>query len=415
MLLETDSRPPSLPFWSRTFSSLRYRDYRLYWFGSCAEHTGQMMEMMASAWLMMELTGSPFYLGLLTFCRIAPLFFSAFLGGVVADRFDRRKLLLGSFLGGSVVSTALLVLARTGTIAPWHLLLAAVLNSAIKGINHPARDALIPNLTPKHEWMNAIALDTISTRAATILSAPLAGGFIATFGTAPLFGINTVGLLLAYVWLTRVNVPAAHARTGEHGAWRNLSKGLRYAGANGLITCLILVFALREFQNEMSGTFLPFFADNILHSGPTGFGYLHMAQGIGGAAGLFGIATLGNYRYKGRLIIFSGILVGLLLIAFSVSQALLLSFVLLTAANGFATVFENVGRTALQGIIPDEMRGRVMSLREVIRGFVGSWAAYGLGLGGEYLGVVTIPMFLGIFIMLCVFSMYLFLPSFRKL
>jgi hypothetical protein len=175
------------------------------------------------------------------------------------------------------------------------------------------------------------------------------------------------------------------------------------------------VFALREFQSEMSHTFLPFFADSILHSGPTGFGYLNMAQGIGGAVGLFGIATLGNYKYKGRLIIFSGILVGLLLVAFSVSQALLLSFLLLTAANGFGTIFENVGRTALQSIVPDEMRGRVMSLREVIRGFVGSWVSYGLGLGGEYLGVVPTSMFLGFFIMLCVFSMFLLMPSFRKL
>jgi Na+/melibiose symporter-like transporter len=274
---------------------------------------------------------------------------------------------------------------------------------------------MIPNLTPKHEWMNSIALDTISVRTAGILSAPLAGSFIAYFGTAPLFGISTVGLLLAIFWLMRIHVLATHAGAKKHGAWQNLSRGLKYVAANGLIVCLVLVFALREFQSEMGSTFLPFFADSILHSGPTGFGYLNMAQGIGGAVGLFGIATLGNYKYKGRLIIFSGILVGLLLVAFSISQALLLSFLLLTAANGFGTVFENVGRTALQGIIPDEMRGRVMSLREVIRGFVGSWVSYGLGLGGEYLGVVPTSMFLGFFIMLCVFSMYLLLPSFRKL
>jgi len=413
--LEHNPRNNPSSFWSRTFSSLQYRDYRLYWFGSCTEHTGQQMEIMASAWLLMELTRSPFYLGLLTFCRIAPLFFFALLGGVVADRIDRRKVLLCCFMGSAVVSTALLVLARTGTIVPWHLLLAAVLNSAIKGINHPARDAMIPNLTPKHEWMNSIALDTISVRTAGILSAPLAGSFIAYFGTAPLFGISTVGLLLAIFWLMRIHVLATHAGAKKHGAWQNLSRGLKYVAANGLIVCLVLVFALREFQSEMGSTFLPFFADSILHSGPTGFGYLNMAQGIGGAVGLFGIATLGNYKYKGRLIIFSGILVGLLLVAFSISQALLLSFLLLTAANGFGTVFENVGRTALQGIIPDEMRGRVMSLREVIRGFVGSWVSYGLGLGGEYLGVVPTSMFLGFFIMLCVFSMYLLLPSFRKL
>jgi Na+/melibiose symporter-like transporter len=274
---------------------------------------------------------------------------------------------------------------------------------------------MIPNLTPKHEWMNSIALDTISVRAASILSAPLAGSFIAFFGTAPLFGISTVGLLMAFFWLMRIHVPANNAVAKKHGSWQNLSRGLKYVATNGLILCLVLVFALREFQHEMSSTFLPFFADSILNSGPTGFGYLNMAQGIGGAVGLFGIATLGNFKYKGRLIIFSGILVGLLLVAFSLSQVLFLSFLLLTAANGFGTVFENVGRTALQSIVPDEMRGRVMSLREVIRGAVGSFVSYGLGLGGEYLGVVPTSMFLGIFIMLCVFSMYWLLPSFRKL
>jgi len=415
--LEHNSPTGPSSFWSRTFSSLRYRNYRLYWFGSCTEHTGQQMEIMASAWLMMELTNSPLYLGLLTFCRIVPLFFFALLGGVVADRLDRRRVLLGCFLGSTGVSTALLLLARTGAIVPWHLLLAAVVNAAIKGINHPARDAMIPNLTPKHEWMNAIALDTISVRASSILGAPLAGGFIAAFGTAPLFGVSAVGLLLASFWLMRTDITVVKAGAGkqEQGAWQNLSSGLHYVAANGLIVCLVLVFALREFQTEMSSTFLPFFADHILQSGPMGFGYLNMAQGIGGTAGLFGLATLGNYKYKGRLIIISGMLVGILLIAFSLSQALLLSFILLTAANGFGTVFENVGRTALQGIIPDEMRGRVMSLREVIRGFVGAWVSYGLGLGGEYLGVVTASLFLGLFIVLAVFSMYLFMPAFRKL
>jgi len=411
--LENNSHSERLSFWRRTFSSLRYRDYRLYWYGSCTEHMGQQMETMASAWLMMELTNSPFYLGLLTFCKIAPLFFFALLGGVVADRWDRRKLLINSFWASAVVSTALLILARTGLIAPWHLLLSAALTSAIVGINHPARDALIPHLTPKEEWMNAIALDTISVRTASILSALLAGNIIAFFGTTPLFGIRTIGVLLAAFWLVRADIPPTSAR--KHGAWQNLSHGLKYAAANGLIISLVLIFALREFQHEMSSTFLPFFADGILHSGATGFGYLNMASGIGGVAGLFGVATLGNYKYKGNLIIFSGLLMGLLLMAFSVSQSLVLSLFLLMAANVFGTVFENVGRSALQIIVPDAMRGRIMSLREVVRGFVGAWVSYGLGLGGEYLGVVITSLLLGLFIMLCVIAIYVLMPSFRKI
>ena len=415
MIDHPDPQGKPVTFWNRTFSSLKYRNFRLVWLGSCTEHIGQQMETLASAWLMKELTQSPYYLGLLALSRITPLFFFALVGGVVADRFDRRKLLLACFMVSGAVSLVLLILARTGTIAPWHLLVAGVMTSAVIGFNHPARDALIPNLTPKHEWMNAIALDTISVRTAAILSAPLAGSFIAAYGTAPLFGVRTLGMLLAAWWLIKVKVPATPASERKQGVWDRLSSGLRYSLTSGLIMALLMVFALREFQQEMSTIFFPFFADNILHSGPMGFGYLNMAQGIGGVVGLFGIATLGNFKYKGWLITATGILTGLFLIGFSFSQVLILSVALLIVANGFGTAFENVARTAIQTIVPNEMRGRVMSMREVVRGFFGTWVAYGLGLGGEYLGVVTASMFLGLFIIICLILIVSLIPSFRKL
>ncbi len=376
---------------------------------------GQHMETMAIAWLMKELTGSPYYLGLLAVCKMAPLFFFALIGGVVADRVDRRKLLLICFLGSAFVSIALLVLAQRGMIAPWHLLAAGVLTSANLGFNHPARDSLIPNLIPKDQWMNSIALDTISVRMAAIISALIAGNSISFFGTTPLFGFRAVGMLLAFQWLMMMNIPSAPARAKRQGTWDNLSRGLRYATTHSLIMALVLVFALREFQTELSSVFLPFFADNILHAGATGFGYLSMAQGVGALAGLFGVATLGNFRYKGKLITGAGILMGLLLVAFSLSHILILSTLLLIFANGVGVTCENVARTALQTVVPDEMRGRVMSLREVVRGLFGTWVSYGLGLGGEYLGVVPASMLLGIFIILCVLFIALFLPSFRKL
>jgi hypothetical protein len=165
----------------------------------------------------------------------------------------------------------------------------------------------------------------------------------------------------------------------------------------------------------MSSVFLPFFAEDILRSGSTGFGYLNMAQSVGATVGLFGITTLGNFRYKGRLIIGAGISMGFLLLVFPLSQWLPLSLLLLFGVNAAGTVFENVSRTALQTIVPDEMRGRVMSLREVVRGLFGSWVSYGLGVGGEYLGVVTASLFLGVFVIVSVSLMAFLLPSFRKL
>ena len=405
----------ALPFWTRTFSSLRYRDYRLFWLGSCTEHVGQHMETMASAWLMMELTHSPYYLGLLSVFKVVPLFFSGLVGGVVADRVDRRKLLVYCLLGSGSISIMLLVLAQTGAIAFWHLLVSGALTSAFLGFNHPARDSIIPNLTPKHEWMNAIALDTISVRTSAIIGAPIAGILISSFGTTPVFGFRAIGMLLASWWLMMANVPPNPTGSGKKGAWHTMGKGLKYATANGLIMALVLVFALREFQTEMSSVFLPFFADTILHVGATGFGYLNMAQGVGGVAGLFALATLGNFRHKGWLILVTGALVGIFLIGFSLSSALILSILFLTVANGFGIAFENVSRTALQTIVPNEMRGRVMSLREVVRGLFGTWVSYGLGVGGEYLGVVTASMLLGILIIVCVVSIALILPSFRRL
>jgi MFS family permease len=415
MVDDTNFQSKNLPFWQRTFSSLRYRNFRLVWLGSCTEHMGQQMEAMAVAWLMKELTESPYYLGLLAVCRVAPLILFALLGGVVTDRVDRRKLLITCLLGGAFISIGLLILARAGSIASWHLLVATGLGAVLTGFNHPARAAIIPNLTPKEEWMNAIALDTISVRTATIIVAPITGYLIFWYGTTMLFGARALGMGLAVVWLLMAKVPPTPTGGKKHGTWSNLSKGLIYAATSGLIMSLVLVFALREFQTEMSSVFLPFFADDILRSGATGFGYLNMANGVGALVGLFGIATLGNFRYKGWLIIGAGIFTGLFLFAFPLSQWLVLSILLLFAVNAFGTVFENVSRTVLQTIVPDEMRGRVNSIREFVRGLFGTWVAYGLGLGGEYLGVVTASLFLGIFIIVSVSLMALLLPSFRKL
>lgn len=411
---QTPSQTKSLPFWQRTFSSLRYRNYRLVWLGSCTEHMGQHMETMAMAWLLKELTESPYYLGLLAVSKVAPLILFALLGGVVTDRVDRRKLLITCLLGAAFISIVLLVLVRTGAIAPWHIIVAGALGSVLTGFNHPARAAIIPNLTPKEEWMNATALDTISVRTASMITSPITGFLIFWFGTPILFGVRALGMGLAVLWLLMAKVPPTPTSSKKHGAWRNLSKGLIYATTNGLIMSLVLVFALREFQHEMSSVFLPFFSD-ILDSGATGFGFLNMAQGMGGLVGLFGIATLGNFKYKGRLIIGSGLLLGVFLLLFPLSEWLILSVFLLLGVNAFGTVFENVSRTALQTIVSDDMRGRIMSLREFVRGIFGTWVAYGLGLGGEYFGVVAASLCLGFFIIASVSLMAFLLPSFRKL
>ncbi len=387
----------------------------MLWFGSVTEHVGQFMETMAMAWLMKELTESPYYLGLLAAFRTAPLLLFALVGGVMTDRVDRRKMLISCLIGGAVISVMLLTLVYTGAIAPWHLLVAAALGAVLTGFNHPARAAIIPNVVPKEEWMNAIALDSLSVRTSIIFSAPIAGLIISLFGTTPLFGARALGMVLAVRWLLLARVPATPTGARKQAPWRNLGEGLKYAATSSLVTALLIVFALREFQFDMSQVFLPFFADDILGSGPLGFGYLQSALGVGGLLALFGIATLGNFKRKGWLIAIAGILSGLFLSAFALSPWLILSIVFLMIASICGTIFENVSRTALQTLVTDEMRGRVMSLREAVRGLFGPWIAYGLGLGGEYLGVTIAALFLGLFVTASISLLAFLFPSFRKL
>jgi len=415
MIDSVNVQPKPMTFWQRTFSSLRYRNFRLIWLGSCSEHMGQQMETMAIAWLMMEITHSPYYLGLLAVCKVAPLIIFALVGGILTDRVDRWKLLINCLIGGAIISIALLFLVQAGIIAPWHLLAATALGSVLTGMNHPARAAIIPNVTPKDEWMNAVAMDSISVRTASIITSPIAGFMIAGFGTASLFGARALGMGLAILWLLMAKAPPTPTSGKQHGSWYDMSKGLAYAATSGVIMSLVIVFALREFQTETSSVFMPFFADNVLHAGASGYGYLNMAQGLGGMVGLFGIATLGNFRYKGWLIIGSGIFSGVFLTLFPLSNWLILSIMLLFVVNAAGTIFENVSRTVLQTIVPDEMRGRVMSLREFTRGVFGTWIAFGLGLAGEYLGVVTASVLLGVFLMVSVSLLALLIPSFRKL
>ncbi|MDP2731435.1 MAG: MFS transporter [Dehalococcoidales bacterium] len=412
---ENSSQSKLWQLWQRTFSSLRYRDYRLIWLGSWAEHIGEMMENMAIAWLMMKLTGSPYYTGLLIVARTAPLLPFALAGGVVTDRVDRRKLLIFCLLGGASVSITLFILAFSGLIAWWHLLVAAGLSGMLTGFNHPARGAIVPNVVPRHELMNAIALDTISVRSAALIAAIAGGILISQFGTSVVFGARAIGVVVAIQWLFMAKVPATPVEASERTPWHNLGEGLKYTGTSALVSVLLGLFALRQFSQEMPEVFMPFFAADILQIGAIGFGFLKAALGLGSVVGLFTVASLGNFRYKGWLVIITGILMGLFISAFALSTWVLLSLAFLIVASTLGTVMENVSRAALQSIIPDQMRGRIMSLREAMRGVFSPVMAYGFGLGGERLGVVVALSSFGVFIIVCLSLMAFLIPSLRRL
>jgi MFS transporter, DHA1 family, staphyloferrin A biosynthesis exporter len=353
---------------SRTFVSLGYRDFRLVWLGSVTEHLGEWMELAALLWLVNDLTHSPLMLTVVGSCRFIPMVFFPVLGGMVADRMDRRRLLIGALLMAAVLSIILAVLVKTGTVAVWHIIILSLLGGVATSFNHPARQSMVPNLVKREHLLNAISLDSASVQASRFMATPIAGYLIAGFGVVPVFGARAVGNLLALGWLmfvkTELQPPAAANKTG----FRNVIDGLKYVRGDMLLLSLIPLYLIPWIAQNTSNNFLPIFARDILKIGASGYGFLQAAPGLGALASLIALAAMPFYRVNGSLLLATGGILGIALFLFAVSVWPILSLILLLLTGGMITTFMTVNTALIQSHVSDVMRGRVMSLREVANG-----------------------------------------------
>lgn len=376
----------------RSFTSIIiYRDYRLVWMGSWTEHLGEWMETTALLWLLNQMTHSPVMGTLMVTLRYLPMTVFAFIGGTVADRMNRRVLLISSLIFGAMLSTTLAVLVHTGLIRPWHILLNSALFGVYASFNHPARQTLLPNLVKREHYLNAITLDSASVTASRIIGAPLAGAIIAVAGTTPVLGLKAVGALLAVVWLSRVRVPPTPSEARKRSAVRNLAEGIQYVGQNKPVLTQVLLYLLPYFVTNSYTGLLPYYATDYLHIGPNLYGLLNAAPGAGALIATFILASFVDFRAKGLVLLLGGIAQGVGLILFALSPLYLLSLLLLVFIGGTNTVFMTLNNTIIQKMITDGVRGRVMSLREVSNGLgpAGSLVA------GSMAAAFSVPLALG--------------------
>ncbi|MFC1968733.1 MFS transporter [Chloroflexota bacterium] len=413
--------------WSRTFVSLRYRDFRLVWLGSLAEHVGEFMQLTALLWLMNQLTGSPLLLTLLTACRFMPMVFLSAIGGVAADRVNRRNLLIVALLGSICLSLALAILVFIDRVAWWHLIVIALLGGMAVSLNHPTRQAIVPNLVKREHLMNAVSLDSASVMGALMVAGPIAGYIIDNVGVSPTFGpraagflgvslvfaLRVVGVVITIWLLLLARIPSTPPGARRRAVWQNLGEGLKYVRQHTVVFALLALFLLPRLSGESLRSFLPQFAD-ILHVGATGYGLLMAAFGLGAFLGLIGVASLDDYKRKGMLLFVLGCILGLALIGFSVSPWLLLSLLFLVIAGGMAQTFTAVNATLIQRTIPDEVRGRVMSLREVAFG-LGPSGGLLFGVMAEYSGVSYTVGLMGIICFAIPLALAFLLPKVRGL
>lgn len=400
--------------WRRTFESLRYENYRWLWLGSCTEHIGEFMELGALLWLVNEISGSPFILTLVGASRFMPLVIFSPFGGVVSDRINRRNLLMAALFASAMLSIGLGILVVTGLIAIRHIIVVALLFGVTTSFNHPARAAIVPNLVDKKSLLNAVSLDTASVMAARVIAMPIAGTIIAVAGVVPIFFLRAIGALVAIFLLARVKIPLAKGETQKGNPWKNLVEGLRYVTGYGVVLTLVLLYLLPQFANQTYTNLLPIFAVNIFKTGALGYGYLQAAPGLGSVISLVFLASLGAGKNKGRLLFSAGMILGLALIFFGISSWFFLSLLLLIIIGGMATAFMALGTTLIQEVIPDRVRGRVMSLREISFGL---GPAFSLIFGeiAEQTGAPFAVVCLGMVCFLVPFALMLVLPGVRQL
>lgn len=342
--------------------------------GSFTEHMGEWMETTALLWLINQMTHSPFMGTLMVTLRYLPLVVFAYIGGIVADHVDRRLMLMSALAAGAALSMALAALVHFGVAEPWHLLVYSVITGIITCFNHPARQTLVPNLVKREHYLNAISMDNATVMSSRMLGAPLSGFVIGFAGTTPVLGLRAVGAIGAIIWLMQIHTPVTQSEAKKKTPFRNFAEGIRYVGEHKTILTQILLYLLPIFITNSYTGLLPYMSTDKLHVGADLYGIMQAAPGAGATIAILIVASLLDLRRKGLLLLLGGIAQGLFLIFFAFSPIYLLSVIFLFLIGGANTTFMALNNTLIQEMVPDKVRGRVMSLREV---------AFGLGPAGS--------------------------------
>jgi MFS family permease len=357
---ETPSTPRH-PVIGRAFAAFHYRDFRVLWFGAFTSTVGNWMQQVAQSWLVLELTNSSFYLGLDYFFGQLPILLLTLIGGVVADRHDRRYVLLGSQLVQMGTAFALAALIILNLVRVEYVLLLSFITGLGQAFGGPAYQALIPSLVQKKDLPNAIALNSIQFNLARVFGPLLAGATLAAFGSAACFGLNGLSFLVVILALLSMNIK--HVKPSDpKPMMQELKGGLRYAKGEPTIVALTILAALTTFLGLPLLTFLPVFARDIFQGDVNRFSQMMAYSGAGAVCGALVVAWLGRFHHMGRTLLIIQIAFGALITAFAMSRILWLSNVLLFFSGAALLMTFSMTSSLVQLIVPDHLRGRVMSI-----------------------------------------------------
>ena len=368
------------------YAALHYRNFTLLWVGLIVSNMGTWMQNVANGWLILQLTNSPLWLGFLGLSFAVPMIVIPPFAGAVVDRVHRVRLLFITQSMQLVTALALAALTWLGHIQAWHILLASFVGAALLAFDNPARQALIPDLVQPRDLLNALSLNSATYTGAALVGPALAGIMLEPLGAGTLFFINGVSFLAVIFALAAMRDVRTHSG-GEVGSLRKtLRAGLSYAWHSRLILALLGLSALSGIFGRSYQNLLPVFGRDIWNAGAEGYGLLLSAAGGGAVIGAFGLASLRQWTRQGAVMLISGFLFSLSLAAFAVSPSIWVGLILLFVTGITSTVLATIISTFIQFAVPNELRGRIMSLYTVTLIGLPSLGALGTGALAEWLG-----------------------------
>jgi len=398
------------------FRALRFRNYRLFFGGQLISLIGTWMQQIALTWLVYRLTNSAFLLGLVGFAGQLPMFLLGPLAGVIADRFNKQRIVIITQTLSMIQAGILAVLTLTGTIAVWHIMVLSVFLGLINAFDMPTRQSfLLEMIENKDELGNAIALNSSMFNGARLVGPAIAGLVIAAIGEGLCFFLNAVSYIAVIIALLAMKLPPRHHHQKKsRGMMVEFKEGFRYVIGFSTIRNILLLIALVSLAGMPYTVLMPIFAKDILQGGAHTLGFLMGAVGVGALSGALILASRKNIIGLSRWIPFSATVFGAGIIGFSFSRALPLSLVLLFIAGLGMMVQIASSNTIMQTIADDDKRGRVMSFYTM--SFVGM-TPFGSLLAGSLASSIGAPSTVFISGIVCIAGAIIFalqLPALRK-
>ena len=396
--------------------ALSHRNYRLFFGGQGISLIGTWMQQIAMNWLVYRLTDSALLLGIVGFTSRIPTFLLASLAGVLADRWNRHRVLVITQTLSMVQAMILALLVLTGTIALWHIIFLSLSLGLINALDIPTRQSFVVDMIEKREDLgNAIALNSSIVNGARLVGPSVAGVLIATLGEGMCFLLNGLSFIAVIVALLAMKITPKKRETQNSGVLQGLKEGFSYAFGFAPIRSVLLLLALVSLMGMPFIVLMPIFAEKILYGGPRALGFLLGATGVGAIAGSIYLASRKSVLGLGRIIVISSAFFGIGLVGFSLSRLFWLSL-LMMLITGFGMMVEMASsNTVLQTIVEEDKRGRIMSFYTMA--FMGM-VPFGSLLGGSLANSIGAPNTVMIGGVACILGSVMFaikLPSLRKI